>query len=79
MQHLEVSESFGKFQFMRSNAMVKGSKDPVVEHKGIVGLASASVRIIVRIFSHFGRQTNSMVCPPFVCQQFGGECGAENL
>lgn len=59
--------------------MPKGSKDPVVEHKGIVRLTPAGVQLFLCIFSSFRWQTKSTVCPPIVCQRCGGPRGAKNL
>jgi len=72
----EISESF---QFWGGNIMRKGSTDPVVEHKGVVGRASAGAPVFVPTFNSFRWQTKSGVCPPFVCHRFGGPYGAKNL
>ena len=58
---------------------MKSSEDPVVEHKGIGGHASAGAPVFIRPFNSFRWQTRSRVCPPFVCHRFGGPYGAKNL
>jgi hypothetical protein len=58
---------------------MKSSEDPVVEHKGIVGHASADAAVFLCPFSSFRWQTKSRVCPPFVCHGFGGPYDAKNL
>lgn len=35
----KISRHFGKFQFFRGQHHAKGSRDPVVEHKGCAGRA----------------------------------------
>jgi hypothetical protein len=44
----KISKDFGKFQFLGSNIMRKGSTDPVVEHKGCAG-RSAVIFALARL------------------------------